>query len=831
MAHGLHGTSLYRIKPSIMETDIEEKLRAALAECERLRADNRLLRQKLGTESQEPLKTVAVPTETSNLSADQKITLFRSLFRGREDVYALRWEGKDGKKGYSPACSHDWDCPLCSHDRSKRSRCENRKFLPLTDQAIRDHLSGKQTIGLYPLLVDETCWFLAADFDKENWLEDAKAFLRVCQKQEVDGILERSRSGKGGHVWIFFETPIAASLARRLGSFLLTKAMEKRHQIGLNSYDRLFPNQDTMPKGGFGNLIALPLQREPRSCGNSAFIDENGNLHEDQWSVLSQVHKLAQGKIQKILAAVDFHSDVGDIPMVSDDEEQEGVKPWDTPKEKTRKRKIKGPFPEKVNVVSANMIFVEKHGLPSAMLNRILRLAAFQNPEFYRAQAMRLSTFGKPRIIYCGEDFSDHVAVPRGCLNEVVELMREHGMTPQIRSECFSGRPIKVSFKGELRELQKEAAKELAKHNIGVLSATTAFGKTVVAAWMIVSRKTNTLILVHRKQLMDQWRERLSMFLGLPPKSIGVIGGGRSKATGIVDIATIQTLHREGEVKPVVADYGHLIVDECHHVSAFSVEQVLKNAKAKYVLGLTATPIRKDGHHPIITMQCGPIRYKVTAKQQRELTAFEHVVTPRYTPFQLPTTDQQLSIQEIYSALIQNEQRNDLIFDDLMKALEAGRSPLILTERTEHLEEIERRLKGFVKNVFVLRGGMGRKQRELLMTEMAKLPDTEERVILSTGRYIGEGFDDSRLDTLFLVIPISWKGTLQQYVGRLHRSHEGKNVVQVYDYVDQDVPMLRRMFLRRVRGYRAIGYSLQEDQPTQKEEEPVRYVVGDEAAY
>ena len=575
--------------------------------------------------------------------------------------------------------------------------------------------------------------------------------------------------------------------------------------MGLDSYDRLFPNQDTMPKGGFGNLIALPLQREPRSRGNSVFIDENGNLYEDQWSFLSKVRKITENQTHKILAPVEYSADVGDIPLISENDEKP-IKPWENRGRKTRR--IKGPFPEKVRMTLANMVYVEKSGLPSAMLNRILRIAAFQNPEFYRAQAMRLSTYGKPRIISCGDEFPDHVAIPRGCLEEITDLLQEYGIRQEISDERFAGKPIRIRFNGELRDLQKEAASELARHDIGVLSATTAFGKTVVAAWMIAKRKTNTLILVHRKQLMDQWKERLAVFLEMPVKSIGEIGGGRSKPTGIVDIATMQTLHREGEVKPVVGDYGQVIVDECHHVSAFSFEQVLKQVKAKYVLGLTATPVRKDGHHPIITMQCGPVRFKVTAKEQQKLTDFEHVVFPRYTSFKLPETGLRLSIQEIYSALIQDQPRNDLIFDDLLKALECGRSPLILTERTEHLEAIEKSLKGFAKNVFVLRGGMGRKQRKSLMDEMKALPDSEERVILSTGRYIGEGFDDSRLDTLFLVIPISWKGTLQQYVGRLHRVHQGKSVLQVYDYVDQEVPMLRRMFLRRLRGYKAIGYSL-----------------------
>lgn len=799
-----------------MTDDLEIRLKKVLEECAQLRAENASLRLQFGiqydvadTNSDDKQSSFAHNT----LSIEKKISLFRSYFRGREDVYALRWEGKDGKKGYSPACSHDWDCPSCSHDRkARRSRCENRKFHTLTDQSIHDHLSGKTTIGLYPLLTDETCWFLAVDFDKANWLEDVRSFISSCKEHNIGCLLERSRSGKGGHVWIFFENPISASLARRLGSFLLTKAMEKRHQVGLDSYDRLFPNQDTIPKGGFGNLIALPLQREPRSHGNSVFIDENGNMYEDQWAVLAATKKINPNQIHQILAQVQFHTEVGNIPLVSEEDEKP-IKPWEITSEKSASKKINGLFPEKVRVVMANMVCVEKHGLPTAMLNRLLRIAAFQNPEFYRAQAMRLSTYDKPRIISCGQNFPDHVAVPRGCLDEILALLKEHGIKPELVDERFTGKSITVKFKGELRDLQKKSVSELSEHDNGVLSATTAFGKTVVASWMIAKRKTNTLILVHRKQLMDQWKERLALFLDLPPKSIGEIGGGKSKATGIIDIATMQALHREGEVKPVVADYGHVIIDECHHVSAFSFEQVLKQAKAKYVLGLTATPFRKDGHHPIITMQCGPIRFKATAKQQSELNQFEHVVLPRYTNFNLPEINQKFSIQEIYGLLVQDQNRNDLIFNDLLKALESGRSPLVLTERTEHLDYLENRLKGFAKNMFVLQGGMGKKKRQELQEQIANLPDSEERVILATGRYIGEGFDDSRLDTLFLVIPISWKGTLQQYVGRLHRSHDGKKLLQVYDYVDHQVPMLRKMFERRLTGYKTIGYSSQNISP------------------
>jgi superfamily II DNA or RNA helicase len=373
----------------------------------------------------------------------------------------------------------------------------------------------------------------------------------------------------------------------------------------------------------------------------------------------------------------------------------------------------------------------------------------------------------------------------------------------------FGGVPTNVIFKGELRPSQQEAAQQLLGHGNGILSAPTAFGKTVIAAWLIAKRKVNTLVLVHRRQLMDQWRERLALFLGMLVEDIGQVSGGKKRVTDSIDIGLIQSLNRKGEVKDMVAKYGQVIVDECHHIPAFTFEQVLKQVKAKYVVGLTATPIRKDGHSPIIIMQCGPIRFRESAKKQAAARPFEHVVITRYTNFRMAPELAEVKIQDIYSALVLDKNRNELIFDDLLKALEMGRSPLLLTERVDHLEQFAEKLKGFAQNIIVLRGGMGSKQRKALADQIKAVPDSKERVIISTGRYIGEGFDDARLDTLFLAIPISWRGTLQQYVGRLHRLHDNKRVVQVYDYVDIQVPMLMRMYKKRLKGYEAIGYMMQ----------------------
>jgi len=452
---------------------------------------------------------------------------------------------------------------------------------------------------------------------------------------------------------------------------------------------------------------------------------------------------------------------------------------------------------------------VPKAGITPSLRNRLIRLAAFQNPEFYQAQAMRLSTFGKPRVIRCAEEFPQHVALPRGCLAEITSLFKSHDIKVELDDQRFTGQPIDVTFHGQLRPDQQTAGDAMLAHGDGILCATTAFGKTVVAAWLIAARKVNTLILVHRRQLLDQWRERLAAFLNLPIKSIGQIGGGRRRANGVIDVAVIQSLNRKQVVDDVVANYGHVIVDECHHLSAVSFEQVLRQVKARYITGLTATPQRKDGHHPIIVMQCGPIRFRVNAKEQALARPFKHVVIPRPTNFRLPPATEKPEMHELYAALAGNKARNNLIVVDLVRAIKAGRSPIVLTERTSHVNEFAARLNGLVKNTIVLKGGMGAKQRRAVADQLTAIADGEERVLLATGRYIGEGFDDARLDTLFLALPISWRGTLQQYVGRLHRLHDNKREVIVYDYVDGCVPVLSAMYSKRARGYEAVGYHIQ----------------------
>lgn len=748
----------------------------------------------------------AISVSKRSAPAD-KIALFRSLFRGREDVYPARWKSKEGKSGYSPVCQNEWSA-VCKKPKMKCADCSHKAFVPVTDAVIHDHLDAEKnrTIGVYPMLPDETCFFLAVDFDKRDWTEDIKAFLKVCDQCGVPAAVERSRSGNGGHVWIFFEEAIPALLARRLGAALMTGAMEHRHVLSLDSYDRMFPNQDTMPKGGFGNLIALPLQGLPRKQGNSVFVDTRFQPIEDQWAYLSSVRKMSLSEVECIVQQAAKQTGILNVGQFEVDDNDESF-PWEM-QSSFDEADLNGEiFPSEVTIVLANMIFVEKSGMPAKLLNRLVRMAAFPNPEFYKAQAMRLSTFGKPRVIGCAEDYPNHIAVPRGCYEQVIGLLESLGIKISLQDERNAGERIEAGFMGELTMMQDAAARAITAHETGILSATTAFGKTVVGAAIIARRRVNTLVLVHRRELMEQWKERLAAFLDVPAGSIGVIGGGKDKRTGKIDIAVMQSINVKGNVKSYISEYGQIIVDECHHVSAFSFEQILKQSKAKFVFGLTATPARKDGHQPIVYMQCGPIRFKVDAKSQARIRPFTHKVIPKYTSFKLADTQAKATIQEIYQLLTEDEARNEMIFDDLLKCLDQGRSPLLLTERTAHVDYFEKRLAPFAKNVIVLRGGIGKKERDALKKRISGIPDHEERVFIATGKLIGEGFDDARLDTLFLVLPVSWKGTLQQYAGRLHRLHEGKKEVQVYDYVDLQVPMLSAMYKKRIQGYRAMGYT------------------------
>lgn len=749
---------------------------------------------------------VSQEAEPTRLSTVDKIALFRRLFRGRTDAYPIRWEGKtSGKSGYTPACANEWRAGVCEKPRVKCADCSHRLLIPLSDAVIYDHLAGVHTVGVYPLLEDDTCHFLAVDFDEADWRDDARAFMQSCEELGVPAALEISRSGNGAHAWLFFAERVAARDARRLGTALISHTCSRTRQLKLASYDRLFPNQDTMPKGGFGNLIALPLQKWPREQGRSVFVDAELQPYPDQWAFLASIQPMALHDIEPTILRATGGVHPLDVTFIDD---EDLATPWK--RQSTSTSKLTGQMPRSLDVTLANMIYFEKAQLPQALANRLIRLAAFQNPEFYKAQAMRMSVWDKPRVIGNAENYPQHIALPRGCLDAALDLLRDNGIACDLRDERIRGESIDVSFAGTLRLDQESAVTGMLHHDTGVLCAPTAFGKTVTAAAMIARRGVSTLVLVHRSELLRQWQERLQAFLGGGKGLVGTFGGGKSKLTGKVDIAVMQSVSRHGVVNPLVENYGQVIVDECHHVGAVSFDAILKRTKAMYVLGLTATPIRRDGQQPIIFMQCGPIRY-TAATPLGAPHDLEVVPRSRFSRIDLSAD---AGIQDVFRHLADDQERTEAIAAEVKSAFKQGRKVLVLTERTEHLDAIKASLGDVIPTPYVLHGRMSKKQRAVLLAELDALPPDAPRILLSTGKLVGEGFDHPPLDTLVLAMPVSWKGTLQQYAGRLHREHAGKTNVRIIDFVDTGHSALLRMWDKRQHGYRAMGYRMESNPET-----------------
>ncbi|HGV6844508.1 TPA: DEAD/DEAH box helicase family protein [Escherichia coli] len=745
---------------------------------------------------QSPVPRVSV------LSTNEKVALFRRLFRGRDDVWALRWESKtSGKSGYSPACANEWQLGICGKPRIKCGDCAHRQLIPVSDLVIYHHLAGTHTAGMYPLLEDDSCYFLAVDFDEAEWQKDASAFMRSCDELGVPAALEISRSRQGAHVWIFFASRVSAREARRLGTAIISYTCSRTRQLRLGSYDRLFPNQDTMPKGGFGNLIALPLQKRPRELGGSVFVDMNLQPYPDQWAFLVSVIPMNVQDIEPTILRATGSIHPLDVNFIN--EEDLGT-PWEEKKSSGNRLNIAVTKP--LIITLANQIYFEKAQLPQALVNRLIRLAAFPNPEFYKAQAMRMSVWNKPRVIGCAENYPQHIALPRGCLDSALSFLRYNNIAAELIDKRFAGTECNAVFTGNLRAEQEEAVSALLRYDTGVLCAPTAFGKTVTAAAVIARRKVNTLILVHRTELLKQWQERLAVFLQVGD-SIGIIGGGKHKPCGNIDIAVVQSISRHGEVEPLVRNYGQIIVDECHHIGAVSFSAILKETNARYLLGLTATPIRRDGLHPIIFMYCGAIRH-TAARPKESLHNLEVLTRSRFTSGHLPSDAR---IQDIFREIALDHDRTVAIAEEAMKAFGQGRKVLVLTERTDHLDDIASVMNTLKLSPFVLHSRLSKKKRTMLISGLNALPPDSPRILLSTGRLIGEGFDHPPLDTLILAMPVSWKGTLQQYAGRLHREHTGKSDVRIIDFVDTAYPVLLRMWDKRQRGYKAMGYRIVAD--------------------
>ncbi|MGM0451862.1 MAG: TOTE conflict system archaeo-eukaryotic primase domain-containing protein, partial [Thermodesulfobacteriota bacterium] len=769
-----------------------ERLKALLGQCSSNSAPNHAVKEKAEIDIHETESTdgASLSEVTKNSDSLAKIQLFMSFFKGRRDVYAKWWQNKSKSKfGYSPVCVNQWQPGLCAKPKAPCSKCDNKVYAPLEESVIEEHLRGNIVAGIYPMLPDETCHFLAMDFDEADWQNDIAVLRQVCHAFHIPMAVERSRSGHGGHAWFFFESRLSAALARKFGTALLTAAMNKRHEIHFKSYDRFFPSQDTMPKGGLGNLIALPLQKAARQSRNSEFVNERFESYPDQWAFLSTIERLPEDRIEALISELSPGHELGVLKIDDEADEDAPQRPWETRNIKKDGLR-KTDFPKTIDIVEANMLFIPKAGISQRALNRLKRLASFKNPMFYKQQAMRLPTYGHPRVISCAGETGPYLCLPRGCANDLSKELNSIGIGHDFIDKTNHGRKIDVTFNGRLRDDQAKALEQLRAHNTGILSGTTAFGKTIVAIQLIAERKVNTLILVDKVTLLSQWKEKLMDFLHInepvpEPECtaenkrgrkkkfdvIGQLGAGKDRLSGIVDIAVMQSLSRQGEVKDCVKNYGMIIADECHHASAFTYEQILKAANARYIYGLTATPTRKDGHHPILFMHCGPIRYRDNAKQQAAARPFDHYIVPRFTGFRVPVDrdEQEVSIQELYAEIVDNAPRNEQIIEDVRHNYESGRNCIVLSLRTAHVEWLLAELRKTIPDVIMLTGGMGKRTTREAFRRIADMPADKNFVLVATGHFIGEGFDEPRLDTLFLAMPISWKGTLQQYAGRLHR--------------------------------------------------------------
>ena len=732
------------------------------------------------------------------LSLSDKVALFLELFGARRDVYPKFWENAStGKKGYSPAYKND-----------RQAGVSGKNFLPLDERAVEEHLRGNQAIGVYALRTDDSCIFLAADFDGDGWRENVLAYKEAAGKFDVTAAIERSRSGNGAHAWVFFAEPVSAALARRLGTILLAKASSMRPTMSLDAYDRLFPNQDTMPRGGFGNLIALPLAGKPRKMGNTVFLDEKLEPYPDQWAFLSTVERLSRDDLDRILGQASPMT--APAPVRNDDiafalESDECALDLSRPSIRT------GMISGQVTLRFDSRLHIPR-AVPSAILAALKRLATFANPEFHRKLRLRFSTYDTPRFIFAGEWHPDRLVLPRGSMDGAVAILESAGATVDIQDARPVGNRVRWAFHGELRPEQAAAVQEMAKHDYGVLCAPPGAGKTVMGCALIARHRTATLVLVHRTLLLDQWRKEAGRFLGITKrKEIGIWRGATRRLTRKLDIAMLPSLTRVENYAALFEGYGLVIVDECHHVPAATFEDLLKACPCRKIVGLTATPVRKDGLEKLLHLQCGPIRHSIHISTEDAAPRIAYV---RRSSFHVPDIlGPQPPIHLVWEALVADVGRTKQIVADIRASLDEGRCPLVLSDRRAHLDKLEAELTAQNGNsntaFYRLDSDIGKKQREAIRIEIDRRFETGEKfVLLATASLIGEGYDLPRLDTLFLAMPLSFKGRLVQYAGRLHRPHAEKREVRVYDYLDEGNPLTIAMFRRRSSAYRQMGYSV-----------------------
>lgn len=740
---------------------------------------------------------------STTLTPAEKVALFLSLFRCRGDVYPKLWENpKSGRKGYSPACRNEWLRGVCEKPRVKCSECPHQAFPPLDETAVREHLTGKHVIGTYAIREDNTCVFLAADFDGTGWKEDIRAYREAARELGIEVAVERSRSGDGGHAWIFFSEPVSALMARRLGTLFVAKASSFHPAMSLASYDRFFPNQDVLPAGGFGNLIALPLQAKPRELGNSVFLDEDFAPHSDPWSFLSGVGRISPESLASLLdqalPPAQDHQATSDFARRYEDRVLDVI-----PSAVTR-----GVFTGSATAVRHAQLEIATGGLPACLFAALKRLATLANPVFFEKQRLRFGTYNIPRFIFCGEIHADRLILPRGVTQAAENLLKKAGGNLHVEDKRPVARTCEFSFHGELTPDQQSAVDAMLEQDDGVLLAPPGAGKTVMGCAIIAERKVSTLILVHRKPLMEQWRSRLQHFLGLEKNEIGTLG----EEPKSVVIGMVQTLAKSPHPEALFAPFTQVIIDECHHVPAASFEAVMKACTARYFLGLTATPNRKDGLQKILFLQCGPIRHRMDAAVDPDIA---RKLIIRDIHLGLPPEELRMPVHQVWDLLANHEGRNQQIATDITEALVEIRHCAVLSDRKEHLATLERLVReanpGFAEHVHRIDGGMGKRARALVLQEIDRHADDGHGFVLfATSSLLGEGFDLPKLDTLFLTIPVSFKGRLIQYTGRLHRNCEGKSEVRIHDYVEPEHPLTSHMFRKRMAAYRGMGYRTEE---------------------
>ena len=759
---------------------------------------------------------------------------FFSMFWGREDVYAKR--GKNG--GYFPQCDNRWDMKLCPKQHGEKmfcDECANKKWTKLDVKKILAHLlgykeDGSDVIGVYPLLPDGTCRFIVFDFDNHEkgaeatdfanmdteWHKEVDALRKMCEINGIKPLIERSRSGKGAHVWIFFQKAIPASLARNFGFLLLDKGSAFVNLKSFHYYDRMYPSQDVA--SSIGNLIALPLQGQALKSGNSAFVDENWNAYPDQWDILlNKAEKISIEEIEKYMAKWQVELAESRGKFIGNDINNR-PKPW-----KKKCEFVGTDVVGKLHMILSNGVYVDALNLMPRIQNQIRSLAAFDNPEFYKNKRLGYSNYYNYSAVYLGKDVDGYIRVPRGLRERISEECTKAGIPIEISDQRESGRPIRVSFNGDLRLQQELAAEQLLRYSDGVLEAATAFGKTVVCSYLIAERKVNTLILLQSKDLLSQWVGELEKFLDIrenPPEYetktgrkkkrdsvIGILHGSKNTLTGIVDVAMVGSMYSKGKFQNLKYSYGMVIVDECHHAASHTYMEVLQKINAKYVYGVSATPKRGDHLDKIIYMMLGPLRHRFTALERAEEQGIGHYFIPRYTRV-IDTVDSRNDINKAYSLISTSKVRNEMIANDVKQSISQNRTPVILTRYKEHAKILYDMLKDEADHVFLLYGDNSDKENAEIRIRLKQVPRTESLILIATGQKIGEGFDFPRLDVLMLAAPVSFEGRLEQYIGRLNRDYEGKEAVYVYDYIDAHMRKLNKMYGKRLRTYKKTGFSL-----------------------